>query len=53
MHRVSMLSCSPFSVVEDALTELGRHGVLSELVHAGDLVLMNETIERIGNLFRK
>ena len=40
-----------FYVVVDVFSELARDGVLSELLYAGDLVLMTETIERLRNKF--
>ena len=45
MHQGSVLSPFPLAVVVDVVTELGREGALSELLYAGDLVLMSETIK--------
>ena len=46
---------SPFlsAVVVDVVTELAREGVLSELLHADDFVLLSETIEGLRNKFLK
>ena len=48
MHHESVLSHFCFAV-----TELVRKCVLSELMHADDLLLMSETIDVTGNNFRK
>ena len=48
-----MLSLPLFACVLDVLSELAEDGVLSELLYAGELVLMSETIEGFGNKFRK
>ena len=40
-----------FSVVVDVVTELAREGMLRDLLYADDLVLMNEMVERFGNVF--
>ena len=45
MHQGSVLSPLLFAAVVDVVTEMGREGVVSELLHADDLVLMNETIK--------
>ena len=37
----------------DIFTEFVRDGVLNELLYAGDLVLMSETIEGLRNKFFK
>ena len=39
-----MQSTFHFAVVVDAVTELARNGMLSELLYADDLVLMSEII---------
>ena len=46
---------TPFisAVVVDAVTELVKVGVLSELLYADDSVLIRETIERLRNKFIK
>ena len=38
-------------MVADVITELAREGAPSELLYADDLVLMNEVIEGLGNIF--
>ena len=53
MHQVTVLSPSTIALVVDAVTQFAREGVLSELLHADDLFLMSETIERLGNKFLK
>ena len=40
-------------MVVDVVTEFAREGVLSELLYAGDLALMSETIEGLSNTFIK
>ena len=42
-----------FAMVVDVVTEYAIEGALSELLYADDLVLMNETIERLRNKFLK
>ena len=37
----------------DVVTEFDREGVLSELLHADDLVMMSENIEGLQNKFFK
>ena len=44
MHQCSVLSPFLFAVVVDVVTEFASNGALSELLYAGDLVLMSETI---------
>ena len=41
------------AMVVDVVTEFARDGVLSELLHADDLVLMSETIKGLRNKFLK
>ena len=53
MHHVSVLSPFVFALVVDVVTVFAREGMLSELLHADDLVLMSETIERCWNKFLK
>ena len=48
MHQGSVLSPLLFALVVDVVTELVK-GVLSELQHTDDLVMMGETIEGLGN----
>ena len=40
-------------MVVDVTTELAREDVSSELLYTSDLVLMNETIEKLRNKSRK
>ena len=42
-----------FVAAVDIVTELARQGVLSDLLNADDLVLMNKTIEGHKNKFLK
>ena len=53
MHKVTVLLPFIFAVVVDVVTKLAKEGVLSELLHADDLVLMSETTEGLKNKFRK
>ena len=39
--------------VVDVVTELAGRGVLIELLYADDLVVMNETVQRLGNKLLK
>ena len=41
------------AIVVDVVTKLAKDGVLSEVLYAGDSVLMSETIEGIKNKFIK
>ena len=45
MHQRSVLSPFLFAAVVNVVTEFSRHGSLSELLYADDLVLMSETIK--------
>ena len=51
MHQGSVLSPYLFAVVVDVVTEFARERALSELLHAGDVVLMSETIEGLRDKF--
>ena len=42
-----------FAVVVDVVTEFARDGALNELLYADDLVLINETIDGLRNMFLK
>ena len=53
MHQGSVLSPFLFAVVLDVVTEFVREGVLSELLYADYLVLMNETIGKLSYKFSK
>ena len=53
MHQGSMLSLFFSAVVIYIVTELCRKGVLSGLMYADDLVMMNKTIKVLGNKFLK
>ena len=52
MHQVPVLSPFLLAVVVDAVTKL-KKCILSELLHADDLVLMSETNEGLRDNFRK
>ena len=41
------------AVVVDVVSELARDGMISELLYADDIVLMNGKIQTLGNCFRK
>ena len=51
MHQGSVLSSFLIAEVVDVVTEYCSEGALSELLYADELVLMSETIERLGNTF--
>ena len=53
MHQGSVLSPFLIAVVVDVVTEFTRERALSELLYAGDLVLMCETIEVLRYKFLK
>ena len=53
MHQGSVLLPFFSALVVDAVTELPRGGVLSELLYANDLVLMSETVHGLRNKFIK
>ena len=42
-----MLSPNLFAVVVDVVIELTGDGALSELLHADDLVLISETVDKL------
>ena len=42
-----------FAVVVDVVTEFARESALSELLYADDLVLINETMEGLMDMFLK
>ena len=44
MHQLSVPSHFIFAVMVDVVTEFTRHGALSEVLYADDLVLSSETI---------
>ena len=45
VHQGSKLSQLVFAIMVDVVTENERNGLMSEMLHADDLVLMNETME--------
>ena len=51
LHQISVLSPFLFAVVVDVATECAGECVQSELLYAGDFVLMSETIEGLRNRF--
>ena len=53
MHQGSVLSLFIFAVVVDVVTEFAGEGMLSELQHADDWVLMSETVKGLRNKFLK
>ena len=48
MIKIYVLSPFLLVVVEDVVTDFAREDVLSELLYADDLILMNEIIEDSG-----
>ena len=53
MHQRSVLLYFLSAVVVDEVNEFARERALSELLYAGDLVLMSETIEGLRDKFLK
>ena len=51
MHQRFVMSHFLLAVVVDIVTSMAREGVLSELLYADDLILMNEVIEGIRSKF--
>ena len=51
LYQGSVLSPVLFSAVVDVVTELAREGMPIELLYAGDLVLIRETIEELRNKY--
>ena len=51
MHQGAVLSPFLFAVVVDVVTEFARGIMLSELLYADGLVLMNETIKGLRDKF--
>ena len=47
VHQGSVLSPFLFATILDVLSEEGRKDALYELLYAGDLVLMAETMEKL------
>ena len=39
--------------MKDVVGELGKEGMINELLYAGDLVIMKETIDTLREMFRK
>ena len=48
-----MLSSLVFAVVIDVVTEHAREGLLNEILHADDLVLMSESLEDLWERFQR
>ena len=51
VHQGSVLSPLLFAIVADVFTENARRGVVNELLHADDLVLISETMEDLKERF--
>ena len=51
VHQGSVLSPLLFAIVVDVITENARRGVVNELLHADDLVLMSEDMEDLKEKF--
>ena len=45
VHQGSVLSPLIFAIVVDVVTEYARAGLLNEILHADDLVLMSESLD--------
>ena len=52
VHQGSVLSPLLFAIAVNVITENAIRGVVNELLHADDLVLMSETIEDLKERFR-
>ena len=48
-----MLSPLLFAIAVDVISENARKGLINEILHADDLVLMNESIENSKERFLK
>ena len=51
VHQGSVLSPLLFATVVDVITENARRGVVIELLHADDLVIMSKTMEDLEERF--
>ena len=51
VHQGSVLSPLLFAIVVDVITENARRGVVNELLHADDLVIMSEDMEDLKERF--
>ena len=51
VHQGSVLSPLLFAMVIDEVTENARKGWMRQILHADDLVLMGETIEKLRENF--
>ena len=49
----SVLSPLLFAIAVDAISEKAREGLMDEILYAGDLVLMSESIENLKDKFLK
>ena len=53
VHQGSVLSPLIFAIVVDVVTKHAREGLLNEILHADDLVLMSESLEQLRERFQK
>ena len=53
VHQKSVLSPLLFAIVVNVVTENARERLMKEVLHADNLVLMNETIEVLKKRFLK
>ena len=51
VHQGSVLSPLLFAIVVDIITENARRGVVNELLHADDLVIISEDMEDLKERF--
>ena len=51
VHQESVLMPLLFAIVVDVITENARRGVVNELLHADDLVIVSEIIEDLKERF--
>ena len=53
VHQESVLSPLLFAIAVDVISENAREGLMNEILYADDLVLMNEGIENLKEMFFK
>ena len=52
VHLGSLLLPPLLAIAEDAFLENGREGLMNKILYADDLVLMNESIENLKEVFK-
>ena len=51
VHQGSLLSALLFAIVADVIKENGREGLMKEILHADNTVLMSESIKNLRKSF--